>query len=297
MKKEDYLNSVNLNAETDFPYLVMEIINDQSYPRNPGFHVMHWHEDLQFICVLEGDIILKTLQDEHPVHAGEAVFINKNIVHMVEHDKPCHYYSFVFPDYFLRFYFDSPAARLTDRITGSGLPYYIFLPENAWCIKLIKRLKKLISLEKKQTEYYPYEVLTRLSSIWLLFMKNLSLEARERPDALNGRMQAFLRYIEGHYEEDISLHLLAASANVSISECTRCFKKCLRTTPYRYLIEYRLSKAAALLEKTDLPVSTIAMDVGFRQLSHFGKCFKEKTGLAPRDYRKAKAGLKKTADH
>ena len=77
MKKEDYLNSVNLNAETDFPYLVMEIINDQSYPRNPGFHVMHWHEDLQFICVLEGDIILKTLQDEHPVHAGEAVLSTK----------------------------------------------------------------------------------------------------------------------------------------------------------------------------------------------------------------------------
>ena len=31
-----FINSVNLNAGTDFPYLVLEIINEQSFPRNPG---------------------------------------------------------------------------------------------------------------------------------------------------------------------------------------------------------------------------------------------------------------------
>ena len=44
-----FINSINLNAGTDFPYLVLEIINEQSFPRNPGFQVMHWHEDVQFI--------------------------------------------------------------------------------------------------------------------------------------------------------------------------------------------------------------------------------------------------------
>ena len=48
-----FINSINLNAGTDFPYLVLEIINEQSFPRNPGFQVMHWHEDVQFIYVLE----------------------------------------------------------------------------------------------------------------------------------------------------------------------------------------------------------------------------------------------------
>lgn len=43
MKSEqsNYINSVNLNADSDFPYLVLDVINDQSYPRNPGFQVMH----------------------------------------------------------------------------------------------------------------------------------------------------------------------------------------------------------------------------------------------------------------
>lgn len=61
LDREQYINSVNLNIDTDFPYLVLDVINDDSFPRNPGFHVMHWHEDLQFILVLDGTIEVQTL--------------------------------------------------------------------------------------------------------------------------------------------------------------------------------------------------------------------------------------------
>ena len=99
------------------------------------------------------------------------------------------------------------------------------------------------------------------------------------------RMQKFLQYINEHYGEDVSLDKLAGSANVSKSECLRCFKTSMQTTPYKYLTEYRLSKAAELLKNSDEPIGNIADSVGFRQVSHFGKCFKEKTGLSPREYR------------
>ena len=44
-ERNNCINSVNLNADSDFPYLVLDVVGDQSYPRNPGFQVMHWHED------------------------------------------------------------------------------------------------------------------------------------------------------------------------------------------------------------------------------------------------------------
>lgn len=49
--------------------------------------------------------------------------------------------------------------------------------------------------------------------------------------------------------------------------------------------EYRLSKAAELLAKINEPVVNIVAAVGFHQMSHFGKCFKEKTGYSPKAYR------------
>lgn len=232
MENNAYINSVNLNAKTDFPYLFMEIINNQSYPMNPGFRVMHWHEDIQFIYVLSGDVSIKTLQGETVVLPGEAVFINKNVVHLVAHEGVCHYYSFVFPDYFLKFYFGSPAAKFVDRITGSAqLSIYLFSSEISWSASIRNELEKLIKLEKNKSEYYSYEVLTYLSNLWLIFCENLSMPESKTEDALNTRMQTFLQYIDQHYSEEISLDELAKSANVSKSECMRCFKKSVQMTP------------------------------------------------------------------
>ena len=283
-----YINSVNLNADSDFPYLVLDIINGQSYPRNPGFQVMHWHEDLQFIYVLDGEIEIKTLDTSVRVNKGSGIFINKNVIHLVNKKTPsCHYKSFVFPDYFLKFYFGSPAAAFVERIAGKeDLPICCFSEEMAWCKPILSALARLADLENRKSEFYVYEVLCLLSALWLEVCRNIQVVG-ENPDTVTGvRMQKFLQYISEHYGEDISLDSLAKSANVSKSECLRCFKASLQTTPYKYLTEYRLSKAAELLKNSDEPIGTIADRVGFRQISHFGKCFKEKTGFSPRDYRK-----------
>ena len=289
-QNSQFINSVNLNAGTDFPYLVMEIINEQSFPRNPGFQVMHWHEDVQFIYLLQGEITVKTLYDSDSLQEGQGIFINKNVVHLVEHTGSCHYYSFVFPDYFLKFYFGSPAAEVVEQIAGrEELPLWVFSPAQPWGCRVLKGLEELIQLEKNKTEYYAYEILVKLSSLWLEMAKNIALPPRKREDALGPRMREFLNYIERHYGEDISLKQLASSAHVSKSECLRCFKLSMQTTPFKYLMEYRLSRAAELLASTEDPIGTIALNVGFRQTSHFGKCFKEKTGYSPRDYRQKKS--------
>ena len=82
---ETYINSINLNAGTDFPYLCLNIINEHSYPLNPGLQVMHWHEDLQFIYLFEGTIEVRTLTDSVILRGGEGIFINQNVVHLVKH--------------------------------------------------------------------------------------------------------------------------------------------------------------------------------------------------------------------
>lgn len=286
LDKKNYINSVNLNIKTDFPYLVVDVINDNSYPRNPGFQVMHWHEDLQFIYVLEGTIEVRTLDYALQAQEGEAVFINKNVVHDVRRLGHCHYNSFIFPAYFLEFYTGSPAKSLVDSVTSNELlTLFHFTPAIGWHRDITGILCQLIELEKNKTEFYAYEVLVRLSALWLIMRKNATIPPEQKESVINLRMQKILRYIEEHYADDITLTDLSQSANISKSECSRCFKASLNTTPYRYLREFRLAKAAQLLKQTNEPVGNIATSVGFHQTSHFGKCFKEKTGYSPRKYR------------
>lgn len=287
--KTEFINSVNLNAGSDFPYLVLDVVNEQSYPRNPGFQVMHWHEDIQFIYVLEGEIEIKTLTKLVSVDAGSGVFINKNVVHLVRKNSACHYNSFIFPDYFLKFYFGSPAKDFVESIIGKEqIPICCFSRKMENHRTILNALKRLSEIEKNKTDFYVYEVLVSLTTLWLEVRKNIQFPSEKQDIVVHARMQKFLQYIEQHFGEDVSLDVLAASANVSKSECLRCFKSTMQSTPYKYLIEYRLSKAAELLKNTDESISNIAECVGFHQISHFGKCFKEKTGLAPRDYRNRK---------
>lgn len=77
MNHDKYINSVNLNQNTNFPYLVLNVINGNSYPRNPGFRVMHWHEDIQFIYVLDGEIEIATLESRTVLHKGDGFFSTK----------------------------------------------------------------------------------------------------------------------------------------------------------------------------------------------------------------------------
>lgn len=272
---------------TDFPYLVLDVVNQKSFPQNPGFQVMHWHEDFQFIYVIDGKIKFLTLNKRIEVSASQGIFINKNILHQVKEFTSCHYKSFVFPDYFLKFYFGSPTGVFVDSISeNEDLEFYHFTGQNEWENTVLNLLQKLTEMEEKKTEFYPYEILLILSSLWLTFRKNILLPPQQQENIVSIRMQKFLNYIANHYAEDISLESLAKSGNVGKSECLRCFKASLQTTPYKYLMEYRLSKAADLLKTTDLPIGVISENVGFHQVSHFGKCFKEKTGYSPKDYRK-----------
>ena len=287
--RDRYINSVNLNIQTDFPYLVLNVEDDVSYPLNPGFRVMHWHEDLQFIYVIKGTICVKTLDEEEIISAGEGVFINKNLVHMVEKMDFCKYKSFVFPDYFVSFYFGSPAARLTQSITeNTGISLVVLYDDKQWCHEALSILRELVGIEEEErSSLYAYEVLSGLSRLWLLMLKNITAPDQYPESITSVRTRRFLQYIESHYQEDVTLDDLAGSAGVSKSECLRCFKTTLQTTPYKYLMDYRLSKAASLLKETNLPVSEIAIRTGFNGQSYFGKCFREKMNCSPREYRTA----------
>ena len=284
--KEQYINSVNLNLHTDFPYLVLNVEGNRSYPLNPGFRVMHWHEDLQFIYVLEGSVCVKTLDEEEIISAGEGIFINKNVVHLVEQVSSCRYKSFLFPEHFISFYPIAPAAKLTSSITdNSGISLVVLYESQSWCHSALDILRNLVTLEEKKDNLYPYTVLANLVSLWQIMLKNVSSATSAPVTKAAIRMRNMLQYIEAHFSEDISLDALAKSASISKSEALRCFKDTIQTTPLKYLTDLRLSKAARLLTESDLPINEISSMTGFNQQSYFGKCFKEKMGCSPSEFR------------
>ncbi|MBR1455844.1 MAG: helix-turn-helix transcriptional regulator, partial [Oscillospiraceae bacterium] len=88
------------------------------------------------------------------------------------------------------------------------------------------------------------------------------------------------------YAEDIRIRHIAQSAAVSESECLRCFRALIGSTPNRYLNQYRLRRAGQLLRGTELKVAEIAEACGFREMSYFARAFRLAYGVAPSEYRR-----------
>lgn len=99
------------------------------------------------------------------------------------------------------------------------------------------------------------------------------------------RSKTMLKYIRTHFPKDITLQDIADSASVSKSECIRCFRTILRTSPITYLNSYRLQYAAGLLSSTSWKISYICVQCGFREESYFSKSFKKIYGCSPSEYR------------
>lgn len=292
-KSEKYPNSANLNAGTDFPYTVLDVIDDvMSSRQNEGFRIMRWHDDLQFIFVWDGIVELRTLTESLRIAPGEGAFINRGVIHRVGRDGPCHYTSILFPERFLWFYPECPAQAPVERIVGNdALAVLKLASQTPWEKRALDTLRELAALRRDgmaSDEEYAYRVLVLLARTWLEIATNIEPTRRAGADVRRARVRDALSFMEARYSEALSLSDLADAAHVSVSELGRDFRACLGTTPWRYLTEYRLDRAARLLRATRLPVATVAARTGFASPSHFGKLFRERTGLSPRAYRAEK---------
>jgi AraC-like DNA-binding protein len=101
------------------------------------------------------------------------------------------------------------------------------------------------------------------------------------------RVLAVARFLDGAYEEPLSLDDLAAAAGLSRYHFVRVFRAVVGDSPHQYLIGARLRAAANRLLDTCEPITAIALDVGFNDISHFNATFRRTFGAAPGAWRKA----------
>ena len=90
--------------------------------------------------------------------------------------------------------------------------------------------------------------------------------------------------------EEWPVRRLARVSDVSEAHFARSFKEAFGLPPHRYLLTRRIERATALLRDTDLPITDIVFQTGWRSLGTFGRTFRDVTGESPGEFRvRAKA--------
>lgn len=100
-------------------------------------------------------------------------------------------------------------------------------------------------------------------------------------------------WLDAHAHESIDLERTAATAGLSPFHFLRIFGAVVGATPHQYLVRARLRHAARSLTESARPVTDIAFDCGFGDLSNFVRSFHRAAGVSPRAFRRAARGDRK----
>lgn len=100
-------------------------------------------------------------------------------------------------------------------------------------------------------------------------------------------------WIDAHAQQQVDLASAAREAGLSPFHFLRVFTSVLDVTPHQYLVRSRLRRAARLLLEDGRPITDVAFDAGFGDLSNFVRTFHRSVGVPPKCFRQAGRGDRK----
>lgn len=255
----------------------------------------HWHDELEAAVVTEGEAVIAVDAERYRLKAGEGFFINSGVLHSCWNvdASACRFHSVVFHPRLVGGNMDSVfwVNYLQPVLEDPSLKSMILTPDLSWHRKILQSVEQAWQSAAGEEHGYEFEVRDAVSRIiFRLADRAGSTAGLPSPKALRdeNRIKQMLRYIHAHYPEEISLEQIAECASVSESECLRCFRSMIGTTPIRYLKSYRLQRSAKLLEHTQERIVDIGVQCGFQDMSYFAKTFRKAYGCSPSVYRNRK---------
>lgn len=116
---------------------------------------------------------------------------------------------------------------------------------------------------------------------------DLQAQAFDLPPEPEGKLlRSVNRLMSEWRQRQVSTSDLADALGMSASRLRAVFKETAGVSLGRYILNYRLNRAMALLRTSDLPISEIAEEAGFGSPQAFSRIFRQKIGQTPRDYRR-----------
>lgn len=255
-----------------------------------GYIPLHWHDEFQFVLIVNGTANFQINQESVAVHEGEGLFINSGCLHMAndEDSSGCVYICInVSPNFVVSH--ELYATFVAPYIQATNLQYIHLSQRESWASSILRSIGKIANWIEQSQPFYELDVSIELTVIWKNLVQNgIQLQFEEREMLKNQRMKLMLDWIHQHYAEKILLEDIAQAGQLSRSECCRYFKRFLGKSPLNYVTDYRIQKSLILLQQPRFNVTDVAYQVGFNSASYYIDKFRKSMKMTPFAYKKGR---------
>ncbi len=262
---------------------------DRQLTEKPGnAHSYHYHDSYEIYYLFSGDRFYFIKDKTYHAKRGSLVLIKPYEIHCASNfsEEPYERILISFKKSFLSEI--SAAFPSVNFFKSFETDVHIIELQHTDKLFIEALLNSMIAEYKKDSEASKFFLKTALSELLVFSQMREYSENKETiyRDAVHKTVSLAAAYINNHYNEDLSLDLVAKQFFISPCYLSRTFKRITGSSFTEYVTGVRIKEASALLLKTDMSVSEIAISVGFKSTTHFGRAFKSLVGKSPLSYRK-----------
>jgi AraC-like DNA-binding protein len=254
----------------------------------------HWHDHIEWIYIKEGRARVQIDGSYVQLERGELAFINSKQLHGADMLAP--------GSELICIVFNEALVR------GSGLDiteHHYFLPylnhrydwpntmkqDDPSIGEMNESFNRLVAEFKSKDPGYELLVkaeLLRIFGQYFRYAQRSSAESIPRFRRAH-ELSRLLRELRERYVSPPDVREAAGIAGLSPNHFCKVFKQVTGKTLLEYIHLLRVQEAERLLLETDMPVTEIAGQVGYTNITYFGRVFKKTKGATPSEIRKHSA--------
>ena len=249
---------------------------------------VHWHDEFEIIYVRSGFLTVSISGESYIGKTGEAFVVSPGNLHLMGSDTGIvDYYTFLFPLKYISFRTDDMLdEKLLEPLNSGHLMIGPRVKDTAkeLCEQLIE-----IYMAKKDESESKITTQIRTKIILLQFILEMWKKGFVIENDTSGRNtveKEMVSYIQQNFTGKISLREFGEQFHLSEKYISRYFKEHFHITLSQYVTYLRLEHAKQLLQDTDIPVTDVAMQSGYQNVSYFIRSFQKAYAVSPLKYRK-----------
>ncbi len=267
----------------DDPFSIYHIANVKRSFQIP----VHWHDEFEIIYVKSGFLTVSISGENYIGKPGDAFVVSPGNLHfMGSQTGNVDYFTFLFPLKYISFRTDDILDDKLLEPLNSG--HLMISPEIEDTVK--EQCEQLVEIYGAKKEESQSKITAQIKTKIILLQFILELWKKgfiveNDTGGKNTVEKEMVSYIQQNFTGKILLKEFGEQFHLSEKYISRYFKEHFHITISQYVTYLRLEHAKQLLQDTDIPVTEVAMQSGYQNVSYFIRSFKKTYGMSPLKYR------------
>ena len=257
---------------------------------------LHWHEEFEFLLVLEGTVKVSVNTHQYIAKSGEAVFINSAELHSIVREPAdggptatCVF--LVDPSLLCSNGYDILHQKyVSSIISGKILTIAHITRGNSKNDDILRLLADLAGVAAEKGMGYELQIKSIILNLFYCLVLTSTTTTQNHMEIINEedsvRIKRVIEHIYENYNRRLTIRELSGLLNMSDGYFNRFFKRFVGKTPIEFINHYKVSQAAKMLRETSKKEIDVALDVGYDNISYFICVFKNILHCTPSAYRK-----------